>query len=213
MKLILKKTAFFLLTLVLIVPMLSSQGMHKVKAVDTLKLNTKAMIIDKGNTFSILVINATDDIISWSSENPDIATVDDEGVVTAVNKGSTNIIANVEQTDSTNIKQFICKIGVKTSDFLPETPSNYSYIAGKDILAGKYVVFSDNTSALGAFWGIQNINGSKIIDNEFTKEPSIITVKQSQSLVIHNGYAIPIDNVSSAMFRMNNLAEITTLLK
>jgi hypothetical protein len=72
-------------------------------------------------------------------------------------------------------------------------------------------VFSDNTSSLGAFWEINNNSGNKVIDNEFTKVATVITVKQSQRLVIHRGYAIPINSVSNSVFRFYNLAEVPLL--
>jgi hypothetical protein len=106
--------------------------------------------------------------------------------------------------------QGLGKVNAK-SYFLPETPENSSYLVGKDIKAGRYVVFSDNTSSLGAFWEINNNSGNKVIDNEFTKVATVITVKQSQRLVIHRGYAIPINSVSNSVFRFYNLAEVPLL--
>jgi len=91
------------------------------------------------------------------------------------------------------------------SYFLPQTPENHSYLVGKDIKAGKYVVFSDNTSPLGVFWEINNITGDKVINNDFTKIAAVITVKDSQILVIHRGYAIPINKVSNSMLRISRL--------
>lgn len=206
MKHIVKRIVFLILTLVFIVPMFSSKGLNEVNAIDSLKLNTVAIVIDKGDTFSLSVGNVVDAVVTWSSENSNIATVDKNGIVTAVSKGNTNIVANVACDGSANSKQVICEVGVKTSDYLPETPANDSYLAGKDILAGKYVVFSDNTSTLGTFWEIRNVSGSKIIDNEFTQEAALITVEQSQSLVIHRGYAVPVENVSNSMLKLNNIS-------
>lgn len=211
MKLMLKKILCFILALVLIVPVLPSKRINEVNAADPVKLNISETIINKGNTISLSVLNTVGSIITWTSDNANVATVDADGVVTGVNKGNTNIIANVVYSGSTNINQYTCEVGVKTLGYLPETPTNYSYLAGKDITAGKYVVFSDKTSSLGAFWEINNVKGNKIIENEFTCGASVITVAQSQSLVIHRGYAIPISNISNIMLKLYNLSEVTIL--
>ncbi len=66
--------------------------------IDTLILNKKSTSIEKGETetlvATILPENTTDDTtITWESEDSSIATVDENGVVTAVSPGTTKIIA------------------------------------------------------------------------------------------------------------------------
>ncbi|MCH5229600.1 MAG: leucine-rich repeat protein [Muribaculaceae bacterium] len=62
-----------------------------------LNLNIRDMGLLLGHTDKLIATvmpeNATDKTVTWSSDNPVIATVDDEGNVTAVSVGTTNIIA------------------------------------------------------------------------------------------------------------------------
>ncbi|MFA9376324.1 MAG: Ig-like domain-containing protein [Lachnotalea sp.] len=208
MKQIVKKLVCIILALLVIAPILPSD---RVYANNLTQLNIVETIINKGSTTALSVLNAEGSVITWTSENIDVATVDKDGIVTGVDKGKTNIIANVVCLGSTNANRYVCEVGVKTADYLPKTPANFRYLAGKDMIAGTYVVFSDKTSSLGAFWEINNVKGNKIIENEFTSEASVITVAQSQSLVIHRGYAVPISDVSNSILKLYNLNEAIIL--
>ncbi len=66
--------------------------------ITTVVINKKSTSIEKGNTETltayVLPENTTDDVtITWSSKDTNIATVDNNGVVTAVKPGTTKIIA------------------------------------------------------------------------------------------------------------------------
>jgi len=58
-------------------------------------LNKITTIITKGNTEilmeTVLPVDATNKSVTWSSDNPSVATVDNNGVVTAVSEGKANI--------------------------------------------------------------------------------------------------------------------------
>lgn len=62
--------------------------------------------------------NATNKDIIWSSSDPDIATVSDDGVVTALSEGNVRIIASSNDGDHSAT----CKITVTAE---PEEPENY----------------------------------------------------------------------------------------
>ena len=63
----------------------------------TVKLNTEALTLYKGNvaklTASVEPFGVQPDTVTWSSDNTDVATVSDNGLVTAVGKGTANITA------------------------------------------------------------------------------------------------------------------------
>lgn len=63
----------------------------------TVKLNTEALTLYKGNvaklTASVEPFGVQPDTVTWSSDNTDVATVNDNGLVTAVGKGTANITA------------------------------------------------------------------------------------------------------------------------
>lgn len=63
----------------------------------TVKLNTEALTLFKGNvaklTASVEPFGVQPDTVTWSSDNTDVATVSDNGLVTAVGKGTANITA------------------------------------------------------------------------------------------------------------------------
>ena len=63
----------------------------------TVKLNTEALTLYKGNvaklTASVEPFGVQPDTVIWSSDNTDVATVSDNGLVTAVGKGTANITA------------------------------------------------------------------------------------------------------------------------
>ena len=62
-----------------------------------MKLNTEALTLFKGNvaklTASVEPFGVQPDTVTWSSDNTDVATVSDNGLVTAVDKGTANITA------------------------------------------------------------------------------------------------------------------------
>jgi hypothetical protein len=211
MKQIFEKIECFILAFLLTISILSNYDITIVKASGNIKMNKTHVIVDKDSSVSLSVINTQNAKITWLSENPDIADVDENGTVTGIEKGSTGIIAKIVFPGSSNVSEYRCEVGVKTLDYLPQTPENETYLAGSDIAAGKYVIFSDHTSSLGAFWEIDNLNGDNIIKNGFTKEVEIITVFKSQRLVIHNGYAISISAVSQGMLKLGNLYDINFL--
>ena len=63
----------------------------------TVKLNTEALTLYKGNvaklTASVEPFGVQPDTVTWSSDNTDVATVSDNGLVTAVGKGTASITA------------------------------------------------------------------------------------------------------------------------
>jgi len=82
-------------------------------SVTSIKLNKTSLSISKGKTSTLTAtispINATNKVLTWRTENEKIATVDTNGNVTAVEKGTTNIFCI---TKDGNFKYAICNITV-----------------------------------------------------------------------------------------------------
>lgn len=83
----------------------------------TVKLNTEALTLFKGNvaklTASVEPFGVQPDIVTWSSDNTDVATVSDNGLVTAVDKGTANITATSAKDPSVSAT---CVVTVDTID-------------------------------------------------------------------------------------------------
>jgi lactocepin len=83
----------------------------------TVKLNTEALTLYKGNvaklTASVEPFGVQPDTVTWSSDNTDVATVSDNGLVTAVGKGTANITATSVKDPSVSAT---CVVTVDTID-------------------------------------------------------------------------------------------------
>lgn len=83
----------------------------------TVKLNTEALTLFKGNvaklTASVEPFGVQPDTVTWSSDNTDVATVSDNGLVTAVDKGTANITATSVKDPSVSAT---CVVTVDTID-------------------------------------------------------------------------------------------------
>lgn len=84
------------------------------KEVTNIVLNQYRIELDVAETFSLIATvkpeSASNKIINWESENNAIATVNNNGKVTAVQPGETSIIAKIDN------KKVICKVIVKTAE-------------------------------------------------------------------------------------------------
>ena len=71
--------------------------MSEMVLVTEILLNCNEFVLSSGGTFQltaeVLPANVTNPAIIWSSSNPDVATVDDNGLVTAVFEGTATITA------------------------------------------------------------------------------------------------------------------------
>jgi hypothetical protein len=79
-----------------------------------------------GETREVLLLAEGNDatgLASWRSENPDVATVDELGIVTAVGVGETNIICDISD-DVGNLITLICVVTVLDSVVPPPPPGD-----------------------------------------------------------------------------------------
>ena len=124
-------------------------------AVTGISLNQPSLTLDVGGTYDGLVpeitpSNATDTSVTWSSDNTDVATVDADGVVTAVAPGTANI--TVITTDGG--KTATCAVIVNKSDSeittepkantLTYNGSSQALITAGTVTGGKLVYSTDN---------------------------------------------------------------------
>lgn len=87
-------------------------------------------------TAKLLPVDATDQTIVWRSDNPDIAKVDQNGLVTAVSDGSTSIYAvSGDQMASCSVTVVAKDLAVATADYVDEYGVNH----GKGTPVGQVV--------------------------------------------------------------------------
>lgn len=90
----------------------------------------------EGETLSlaatVLPQNTTDKTVIWGSSSPSVATVDANGVVTAVSQGKATIMAR-----TVNYKRAVCEIVVKDGYVAPDKPIPIKMPFG-DVAAGDY---------------------------------------------------------------------------
>ena len=88
------------------------------------KLNTETLELFTGNTATLTATvepeNATNKNVTWSSDKPDVATVDAAGKVTAVSEGT----ATITVTTADGSKQATCSVTV-TRPYIPPANPNY----------------------------------------------------------------------------------------
>lgn len=125
-----------------------------------IKLSNTSETITTGETIQIVAVlqpeNVTNKKLSWTSTNPNIATVDDNGLVKAEREGQTQIVATT--TDGSNLSA-ICEIAV-TKQFIDITqikitPSNAKIALGNSINL-QIEITPNNASLTNILWSSTN---------------------------------------------------------
>ena len=124
-------------------------------SVTGVSLNKNETTIEKGKTETLVATvtpeNATNKKVTWTSNQEEIATVDSNGVVTGVKKGTAKITVTTEDgnhTETCNVtvnetEKIVEKIEIKTN------PDKTTYIKGEDIslTGGKITItYNDNST-------------------------------------------------------------------
>ena len=112
---------------------------------DNIVLTSEGKIKTYQVEYEINPTNATNKIINWTSSNPEIATVDANGIVTAISNGNCVINAVTEDgnySDSINV-QIIT--GYNTISYYYTSPYQY----GSSFLRTETIYYGDNTKLLG----------------------------------------------------------------
>ena len=88
-------------------------GSFTIKLIQKIELEKNKLTFNSTESQRLSVTITPDDVLNkdviWSSTNPDVATVDKDGVIKPINNGETFIIATT--TDGTNLKDF-CNVSV-----------------------------------------------------------------------------------------------------
>ncbi len=111
-------------------------------------------------TATVFPENATDKTVSWFSDNASIATVDDNGNITALSLGTANIIASCGDYSA------ICEISVITIpvESIVLTPENWIGIEGRDFKI-EAVILPENATEKSLDWSSSN-DSIAIVDND-----------------------------------------------
>lgn len=92
--------------------------------VESVTLDEEALELTEGNTATLTATvapeDATDKTVTWSSDNMDVATVDENGLVTAVAEGTANITATAGEQSAA------CAVSVKAEE--PRSQSRRRYM-------------------------------------------------------------------------------------
>lgn len=116
--------------------------------------------VETGSTFQITAVftpaDATNQNVTYQSADPDIATVDEKGLVTAVKKGNTTIIC---QSEEGKIVVY-CNVTVIEGVTLTLKPSTREIAVGKSFTISKVIVPSEADST--ASWKSSNTSVAKV---------------------------------------------------
>lgn len=86
------------------------------KGVENVTLNSKELTLDRGESFKLSAKtepeDALDSTVIWSSDNPDVANIDDSGNVTAISEGVTTITAKAGTVEAN------CKVTVTANKII-----------------------------------------------------------------------------------------------
>lgn len=100
---------FFLLAVIVLIP--GCKENDSVIVVSDVKLDKSALELTIGETYQLVATVVPDDAdnktVTWSSEDIDVASVDEDGLVTAISQGETTITAMAGD------KKDICKVSVE----------------------------------------------------------------------------------------------------
>ena len=125
----------------------------------SIKLNQEAVTMDIGHqqqlTATVLPVNATNRKVSWKSKDSRVVTVDEEGLVSAIGLGQTEVIATT--TDGTNLSAS-CIVTV----LHPGDVNKDGHVNGADIVAVINYVLA-NSTADGDVNGDGSVNGADIV--------------------------------------------------
>lgn len=102
--------------------------------VTSITLNESDLELTVGETATLVATvkpdNATNNTVTWSSHAPTVATVDENGKVTAVSPGTANITANAGDNDTNATCEVHVKAAAVTLSF--NTNADYDKVLGKD---------------------------------------------------------------------------------
>ena len=129
-----------------------SEGITITQLITNIAVSPTSVSIEQGETIQLTATitpnDASNQVVTWSSDNDNIASVNNNGLVTAKTVGTTIIRATT--TDGSN-KQATCNITVKTSNKVGNIlkAGNYVYFYSRNNIQRKCIVLYDSSSSYG----------------------------------------------------------------
>lgn len=148
----------------------------KIITISSLSLSEDSATLAIGETLQLNAIispaNATTQTLKWSSINPNIASVDANGLVKAITEGTTQVIATT--TDGSNLSA-LCEITVKKQfvsiSSIQIVPNSFEMTVGQNGLLEVEITPTDATNK-SVTWSSTN--------------PSVVTVTQDGAVQAHS---------------------------
>lgn len=130
----------------------------------SISLNYKSVSMEAGDTFKLTATvkpdNAADKSVQWSSTNPSIASVDGDGLVTALSQGNTTIIA-------TTVNGLTAQSSISVSNYFYN-----GYVAVDLGLSVKWAtknIGANKSTASGGYYAWGECNTKKVYDSSTYK--------------------------------------------
>ena len=156
--------------------------------VQDMDLNVENLNIQKGDTFIVSPIfypsDASNQNVTFSSENESVVKIDNTGLITAINEGSTKIIVKSQEGNIT--KEITVTVLPKLQDdelkFSDELRVEGNEVSGFDISKLKVSEIKDKINTIYNI-EIYNSKGELLEDNKFAGTGSIIKIVDENNLV------------------------------
>lgn len=156
--------------------------------VQDMDLNVENLNLQKGDTFIVSPIfypsDATNQNVTFSSENESIVKIDNTGLITAINEGSAKIIVKSQEGNIT--KEITVTVLPKLQDdelkFSDELRVQGNEVSGFDISKLKVSEIKDKINTIYNI-EIYNSKGELLEDNKFAGTGSIIKIIDENNLV------------------------------
>ena len=161
--------------------------------VSSIKLNNTSIELDKGSTATLSATvspsNATINDVIWESSNPQVAKVDQSGIVTALSAGTATITATAVDGSEVSTSCKVVVKGVETKITLSQTEVK---LPVNDIMTLTYTVTPSNTPVE---WSTSN---SEVAYLKKNSDGSVIVVGMAEGEAIITATAIATDGTSSS---------------
>ena len=157
-------------------------------AVTGISLDQESLTLEEGAsetlTATVTPDTATDKTVTWSSSNASVATVDENGVVTAVSAGEATITVttdNGEKTDTCKVTVIAKKVDtvmITGTGVTGETEKTATMTAG-GTLQLTATVTPENAANKEVTWSVENTEGSEVVSLSGTTGNSITVTAES----------------------------------
>ncbi len=185
--------------------------------VEDLQLDTNNLIMQETQTYNLIATvypeDASNKKVLFSSSNNDVATVNENGKITALKKGTTKIIAT---TEDSNIQK---DVNINVIEKIPEDELKFDEklnINGNIISGFNHLDMSVNNIKryISTIYGIQieNYKGEKLGDNQLVGTGSKIKIIKNTRSNENQENSNELDSVNNIDNKANILAEYTALL-